>query len=238
MMTKRILAISLGIYVLAFLAGCQDEYNDGYAEIVGRDDRLKIPVPAPVTTVQTHDTVVRNTYSKYPSEWKPPRNVEKKWKAIVIHHTATLTGNMSSIDSAHKHNGWEGVGYDFVIGNGKGSKDGQVEVTFRWRKQVTGAHCKSKNNWANKDSIGICLVGNFSRTRPGYKQMNSLVNLVSFLQKRYGIPSRNIFGHENTPSHTTATECPGKYFPWNTFDSMLAAVDRKGTSAGQSSNAK
>ena len=234
-MTKRILAISITVYVLVFLAGCDPSY-ESRPSIVGRDPRLFPTVPSPV--IITPSTPVPKYVGKYPREWYPPKSVEKKWRAIIIHHTATSSGSMSMIDNVHKSKGWDGVGYDFVIGNGHGSRDGQIEVTYRWKKQVTGAHCKATNNWANEDAIGICLVGDFSRTRPGSRQMSSLVALVDFLQKRYGISDARIYGHNETPNHTTATLCPGKYFPWSTFHSMLAAADRSTSTAYSTVNAK
>ena len=108
---------------------------------------------------------------------------------------------------------WEGVGYDFVIGNGIDSGDGQVEVTFRWRRQMAGAHCGgTPDNWANEDAVGICLVGNFNYTTPTTQQMQSLLKLVRFLKKRYGISNGSIYGHKNTPG-AHVTDCPGHKFP-------------------------
>ena len=140
------------------------------------------------------------TPSDIPWDWYPPASVEKGWKAIVVHHSATPTGNMALFDKEHKNKGWDGVGYDFVIGNGSDSGDGQIEVTFRWRQQVTGAHCRVEpDNWANIDGIGICLVGNFNNTKPTKRQMDSLVKLTDFLQRRYRIPQSRIYGHGGTP---------------------------------------
>jgi len=66
----------------------------------------------------------------------------RRWKYIVIHHSASYKGSASSIDRYHREEkGWEnGLGYDFVIGNGRGSRDGQIEVGGRWNKQIKGAH--------------------------------------------------------------------------------------------------
>ncbi len=119
-----------------------------------------------------------------------------------------------------KANIGRGVGYDFVIGNGTNSGDGQVEVTFRWRKQLTGAHCKTPNNWANEKAVGICLVGNFNQTVPTRRQMQSLVKLVRFLQNRYRIPKSRVYGHKTTPG-ARVTDCPGKRFPMGRLKSML-----------------
>lgn len=148
-----------------------------------------------------------------PLNWYPVVAAERKWSAIIIHHSGTQAGNTAIFDKWHregKH--WEGVGYDFVIGNGTDSGDGQVEVTFRWREQIQGAHCGgTPGNWANEEGIGICLVGNFDKSLPTRRQMQSLVRLVRFLQQRYGIPVSRIFGHKTTPG-AHVTDCPGKKF--------------------------
>jgi len=156
-----------------------------------------------------------------PREWYPPSRLEKRWAAIVIHHSATNKGNSAIFDRKHREeNHWDGVGYDFVIGNGTDSGDGQVEVTFRWREQLTGAHCKTPNNWANENGVGICLVGNFDYTSPTARQMQSLLKLVRFLQNRYRIPKSRIYGHKDMPgAHVTA--CPGRKFPMARLKSML-----------------
>jgi len=153
--------------------------------------------------------------SSAPYGWTPSSRLERDWRAIVIHHSATNCGCVASFDDYHRrNNGWDGVGYNFVIGNGSGSGNGQVETTFRWTGQKTGAHCKTdESNWANKSAVGICLVGNFDNSRPSRNQMASLMKLVRFLSERYDIPASRIYGHNTTPGHSTNTSCPGRNFP-------------------------
>src|SRR5437762_1245841 len=78
----------------------------------------------------------------------------RAWSLIVIHHSASRVGGASLFDRWHRAKGWDGVGYDFVIGNGTDTADGAIETTFRWREQRDGAHVKGWNEMA----IGICLV--------------------------------------------------------------------------------
>jgi hypothetical protein len=147
--------------------------------------------------------------------------LEKKWQAIIVHHSATSNGNTAIFDKQHREEmHWDGVAYDFVIGNGTDSGDGQIEVTFRWRGQIAGAHCKTPNNWGNEKAIGVCLVGNFDNTSPTVRQMQSLVKLVRFLQNRYRIPKRFVYGHGTTPG-ARVTDCPGIRFPMARLRSML-----------------
>ena len=148
---------------------------------------------------------VRPVVTLYPS---------KKWKYIIIHHSATEEGNSLAFHMSHKGKGWDSIGYHFVIDNGSSSKkDGQIETTPRWLKQLDGAHCKAGN--MNTKAIGICLVGNFDKERVTTKQMESLVYLVTTLKRYYRIPSRNILRHGEVRGATT--HCPGKKFPWSAF---------------------
>jgi hypothetical protein len=156
-----------------------------------------------------------------PSDWYPPGWAEKQWSAVVVHHSATENGNMAIFDRVHREgNHWEGVGYDFVIGNGTDSADGQVEVTFRWHRQMVGAHCKTPGNWANENAVGICLVGNLDHMTPSKRQMASLAQLVQFLQRRYDIPGARIYGHKTMPG-AKSTDCPGGRFSMSELHTLI-----------------
>jgi N-acetylmuramoyl-L-alanine amidase len=219
--------IKLKVFITAFaiwcslfvLSGCI--YNDEpLPQIVFDPTRETSPIPPP--TVEPR-TTWKAADKNIPPDWLPPWRLERKWTAIVIHHSDTANGSATIFDKYHKEiKYWEGIGYDFVIGNGTNSGDGQVEVTFRWREQRTGAHCKTPGNWANERAVGICLVGNFNQTWPTARQMRSLVKLVRFLQDRYGIPKSRIYGHNTTPG-ARDTDCPGKRFPMARLKSMLGS---------------
>lgn len=142
----------------------------------------------------------------------------RRWRYIIMHHSATESGNSLEFNKAHLKRGWKGIGYHFVIDNGTcGKKDGQIEMSPRWIKQADGAHCKA--NGMNEKGIGICLVGNFSKDRVSRKQMDSLVYLVNKLRGFYHIPKKRIMGHGQVPG--ARTECPGTKFPWKRFRKKL-----------------
>jgi len=151
-----------------------------------------------------------------------PLYPSKKWKYIIIHHTATDAGNSLIFNRAHLRRGFDrGIGYHFVIDNGScGKGDGMIEVTPRWLKQQDGAHCKA--NDMNRQAIGIALVGNFDKDKVSQKQMEALVELVNLLRKYYHIPLSRIMGHGQVPG--AATDCPGKRFPWKEFRQRLNSL--------------
>lgn len=158
--------------------------------------RPGVPTPPPRNV-----TVADNP----PAGWVPTVPA-RQWKWIVIHHSSTAAGGAKAFDQGHRDKGWDELGYDFVIGNGSYTGDGQVEVGPRWIKQKTGAHASTPDHKYNEYGIGICLVGDFEITRPSARQMESLAKLVAFLQKRYNIPADRVIGHRDTKS----TDCPGR----------------------------
>ncbi len=207
---KKFREILLVCGCVFLISGCYEPIPT--PAIVSIQPTLSIPIIKPTTTGP----------GLYPAGWIPPVVMERSWSAIIIHHSATTYGNMAIFDKWHKEgNGWNGVGYDFVIGNGTYSGNGQVEVTFRWQQQQTGAHSGgTPGNWANEKGIGICLVGDFNRTVPTEKQIQSLTRLVKFLQARYKIPASQIYGHGSVPGGHV-TDCPGRYFSVTRFKAML-----------------
>jgi len=150
-----------------------------------------------------------------PSNANPwqPEVAARSWNSIVIHHTAASFGDVESIHEAHlarkdaNGNAWLGIGYHFVIGNGRGMSDGEIETTFRWRQQLHGAHAGDREH--NQSGIGIALVGNFDEGPPTPAQVDSVKRLVATLKAAYSINSESVLGH----GEIKATACPGKYFP-------------------------
>lgn len=215
---QRIFCKVLAIWgFLLILPGCAS--HEPMPQIVNNPH---VKLKSPPSKVAPSEPTEQSIDEHVPSDWLPPPRLEKKWTAIVIHHSATENGNATIFDRMHREeNHWDGVGYDFVIGNGTDSGDGQVEVTFRWQEQKIGAHCGgTTDNWANEDGIGICLVGHFDYAIPSERQLESLVKLVRFLQKRYGISQNRIYGHNKTPG-ARVTACPGARFPMTRFKQML-----------------
>ena len=136
----------------------------------------------------------------------------RKWTHIVVHHSATDKGDAASFDRYHRNTrGWRnGLGYDFVIGNGTRSGDGEIEVGDRWRRQIDGAHCEAGG--MNQKAVGICFVGNFEeKSRPTKAQIDSGTALVRYLAWKFSIPPENILGHGEVPG--ASTQCPGRHFP-------------------------
>lgn len=161
------------------------------------------PPPRPPSAALALPSSLKKTLDVIPV--KPGR-----WRYIVVHHSATKEGTARSMDLYHRRRGMEnGLAYHFVIGNGRGTGDGVIEIGNRWRRQIKGGHLASER--LNDISIGICLVGNFNNQRPTQAQMRSLRALVQYLmlRSRTGVGSVKLHKQINTKP----TECPGRQFP-------------------------
>jgi len=157
------------------------------------------------------------SWSNYDNWYYKKTDNYKGWKYIVIHHSATLAGSVEAFHSFHTKQGYGGVAYHFVIGNGNGMNDGEVQETFRWNQQISGTHV-SVNSWDhNVFGIGICLVGNLENTSPTKAQITALKKLILKLKNTYRIKKENIVGHnhvkyDNASGKSEQTVCPGKKF--------------------------
>lgn len=121
-------------------------------------------------------------------------------KYIVLHHSATEEGNVKSFREYHMQKlGFGDIGYHFVIGNGRGAGDGEIQEGRP--VLMTGAHAPGRN----EDSIGICLVGNFTKNKPTNLQIETLNKLLKDLLRQYAIKPERVLGHKEV----SATDCPG-----------------------------
>jgi len=142
-----------------------------------------------------------------------PKNYSVHWRTITIHHSGTLEGNAEAFDRNHRQRGMGGLFYHFVIGNGAGSRDGQIEVGWRWKKQAQVNRPKD---------IQICLVGDFNRQRLSESQSESLIKLITVLRRQYNISVSNIRKHKSIRGKHTV--CPGSSFPFERIISQLRQI--------------
>ena len=144
----------------------------------------------------------------------------RRWQFIVVHNSGTRQGNARVFDYYHRHvrRMRNGLAYQFVIGNGTSTGNGQIEVGDRWRRQINGGHVHS--DYLNNISLGICLVGDFNRDQPTRAQLESCEELIRYLRQRCG-KIENHFAivrpHREMNPPRWPTDCPGDTFPYSWF---------------------
>jgi hypothetical protein len=121
---------------------------------------------------------------------------------ITVHHTG-LEEHLAydgiellrRIESAHRAQGWAGIGYHFII-------DANGSVWEGRPLKFQGAHARGDNNIKN---IGITLAGDFNDRTPNPAMLKALQTSLDGLRRHFGIPKHRIFGHQKF----VTTDCPG-----------------------------
>lgn len=144
-----------------------------------------------------------------------PLEYTKTVKRFIIHHTATtsnLDNPAAAIRSIYYYHsvtrGWGDIGYNYLI-----DQQGRIYEGRAGSEKVVGAHA----GYANAESIGIGVLGDYSEEEVPYAVIQSLINLISSKAKKYNIQAdkfsmldgelvANIIGHRDVND----TDCPGR----------------------------
>lgn len=126
-----------------------------------------------------------------------------RWTHIYVHHSLTPGGDAASLGESAG-----GLADHFVIGNGDGCQDGEVQIAQRWNHQRSAGRVQGLTSISDA-CISICVIGDFDRTLPTEAQMLHLTQLVQVLQSRCQIPAQNVYV---LPGDTTPAGI-GRYFP-------------------------
>ncbi len=139
----------------------------------------------------------------------------KKINFIVVHHSQRKKDSPKRIKNFHKKiRRWEDIGYHYLIGNGSlSTQDGRL---YRGRSdKFVGAHVFGHN----KDSIGICLIGNFDNEFPTKKQIETLIKFLKEKMDKYKLSIKNILGHREFPG--VKKTCPGKFLDMSKIRNLV-----------------
>lgn len=134
-----------------------------------------------------------------------------RWQYVYIHHSASLSGSAATLAQPVG-----GLPDHFVIGNGDGCSDGEIQIGQRWTQQLTPGRTPGAD-WIVPNCISICLIGDFSQGRPTPTQQRRLAALVSSLQARLHIPRTRVWF--DTKADNAAGI--GAYFPASDFRGQI-----------------
>lgn len=145
----------------------------------------------------------------------------ERWSSVTIHHSGSPFGDPATLDDQAREMRLRGLGYHFVIGNGRGMDDGEVHVAYRWLDQLPGAHVAGTASAEyNRRSIGVCLVGDGDRGTFTDTQIERLAELVAALCDELGFDSDAVYLHRDL----AGTSSPGRLFPEAAFRERLASL--------------
>jgi hypothetical protein len=137
-----------------------------------------------------------------------PEKNNSGWSRIVI-HSSTDTNLLPS--RCH-----------FIV-SPKPYPDGmRVRATRHWKNQDRTGHIHvTGHDYA--DSIGICLIGDYSRRSPETQQFEALVVLVQELQRTCRVDADNVYLRSDLDP---GSSLPGRAFPVNLFNSRLIRLGK------------
>ncbi|MDP2628853.1 MAG: peptidoglycan recognition family protein [Nanoarchaeota archaeon] len=121
-----------------------------------------------------------------------------KVNKIIIHHSQRQNDFPEFIRQRHIQRGFEDIGYHWLV-------DAEGNLYKGRDEKFIGAHVFGHN----KDSFGVCLIGDLDKAHPTKKQISTLIEFLRDKAIQNKISTENILGHREFPNVTKT--CPGKF---------------------------
>ena len=114
----------------------------------------------------------------------------KRWSKIEIYYSKTRGGNIEQLASLAGHSSSSDVNFHFVICNGFGETDGQVQATEKWQRQWS---CAAGGSWlGGNKTIRIYLVGKGEFSNVSDYQIQRTASLVEKLCRKFKIKTSKV----------------------------------------------
>ena len=137
-------------------------------------------------------------------------SVSRKWRRIIVHSAADRNSNLPR--RCH-----------FVIDSEASPAGMGIRSTNLWQQQIPGYHAfVAAERDYNSDSIGICLIGDFSKRQLPQGQFDALVSLVRELQQTCKIDGDSVYLYSQLDAQS---RLPGRNFPVADFDAALLQLN-------------
>ncbi|MHC4069187.1 MAG: peptidoglycan recognition protein family protein [Planctomycetota bacterium] len=114
-----------------------------------------------------------------------------RWNAIETYYSNTKAGNIEQLASISGLTSPEDLNCHFVICNGLGGKNGQIQNTEKWQRQWSIIPGKSWHKTAQ--TIRICVIADPKDSRPTDSQIRRVEVLVEKLARNFDIKNENIY---------------------------------------------
>ena len=134
-----------------------------------------------------------------------------RWKYIYVHHSRTNSGDAVTLTQQ------TGSVDHFVIGNGEGCIDGEIQMTQAWNHQQPITNPPIGASQMDPSCISICVVGDFDSSKPTSTQERRLERLVQTLQSRLHISAGEVLTYDREQTEAGV----GHLFPLAAFRNQI-----------------
>ena len=149
------------------------------------------------------------TMLNYSPNFNSNKRLKKQIKFIILHYTGMKSERLAMNKLIDMHSQ---VSSHYLVKNNGTVVTLVPDLYIAWH---AGISSWKTHKLLNKNSLGIEISNpghQFGYKKYSKKQINSLINLISFLSKKYKIKKRNILGHSDIAPDRKKD--PGEKFPW------------------------
>jgi hypothetical protein len=114
-----------------------------------------------------------------------------RWSCIEIYYSGTKAGNIEQLASLNGLAGPEDINCHFVICNGLGGDDGQIQPTEKWQRQWSAI--PGRTWYGSGQTIRICIIADGKTTLPTDFQIKRVEKLLEELFKKFNILPEYIY---------------------------------------------
>ena len=116
---------------------------------------------------------------------------QRRWSYLEIYYSGTKTGDMEHSASPGVPSCPEDINCHFVIFNGFGTVDGQIQSTEKWQKQLSVT--PARTSYVNGQTIRICIIADGKTTVATDFQIKRVEALVEGLSRKFNIQPESIY---------------------------------------------
>jgi len=114
-----------------------------------------------------------------------------RWGSVEIYYSGTEAGNIQYLASVQGLSTPEDLNCHFLICNGFGGPDGQVQPTEKWQKQCSSVPDQSW--YGGLATIRVCIIADGKNAHPTNCQAKRTETLVEGLCRAFNIRPQSIF---------------------------------------------
>lgn len=113
-----------------------------------------------------------------------------RWNSIEIYYSGTRAGNIEQLASLSGLSSPDDINCHFVVCNGLGGNDGQIQPTENWQKQWS--ILPGRNWYGSTQTIRICIIAEGKTAPPTDCQVRRIESLVEGLCRKFRIQDSSL----------------------------------------------